>query len=152
MSSLIEGGASIPPEYLSPLIPEAMYQCEFHSYETRHGGGFGPKLALQFEILTPDQYAGTMLNKFYNVAEVRNPVGRNGPFIPPFRGDFIRDYFKFFGRPTRLDRMPINKPFQELTWACLVETVTKDPKGRAIPDDARYSIIRSITPWTPPPF
>jgi hypothetical protein len=153
MSAFIEGGASIPPEHLSPLIPEGLYQCGFNFYETHHGGGgFSPKVVMQFVILPPNDYAGTMLYKFYNVAEVRNPVGRNGPFIPPFRGDFTRDYFNFFGKPTRLDRMPINKPFQEFTWACLVETVTTNPKGRAIPDDARYSIIRSIAPWTELPF
>ncbi len=152
MSSLIEGGASIPPEYLSSLIPEGMYQCEFHSYETRHSGGFGPKLALKFEILQPDEYAGIVLERFYNVAELPNGAGRKGQFIPPFRGDFVRDYFNFFGRPTRLDRMPIYKPFKELTWACLIETVTTDPKGRAIPEGARYSIIRSIAPWTEPPI
>ncbi len=153
MSAFIEGGASIPPEHLSPLIPEGLYQCSFNFYETRHGGGgFSPKVAMQFVILPPNAYAGTTLYKFYNVSEVGNPAGLNGPFIPPFGGNFVRDYFKFFGRPPRLDQMPINKPFKELTWSCLVETVTTDPKRRKIPKDAQYSIIRNIAPWTEPPF
>jgi len=143
-----EAGGSIDPRFPHVLIPDGKYVCKYLRYETRSGSVIvKPKLWLLFMVIQPGDRFGTPLYRYYNLQTAKPPFGPGGDFTLSPKGQFYRDYCKFFGPPKRSDRLAIGKNFKQYDWTCSVRTVSRDFFDKEIPPDARYSVIDDLLPY-----
>ena len=139
-----EEGGTLEPEKRPPRVPNGVYQVRYEYYETRPSFGMGrPKVFITFSVITPVEYRGTLLQKFYNVERIKEPR-RGGGFVPPYNGDLMRNMDRLFGAPTRRDRLVIGGNFRTRDWDVLVREVTFDAKKRSLPEASRYSVIDEV--------
>ena len=145
MTVEIEEGGTFDPDESLVLLDEGRYQCRYDYYETRPRFGMGrPKVVLHFSVVHPPEYHGIPLQRFYNVKRLKCEPKRGGGFVPPSKGDLVRDMERLFGRVDRRDRLAIGKNFRSRDWTVKVRTVDSDSKGGLLPEASRYSVIESI--------
>jgi hypothetical protein len=133
------------------LIPDGLYQARFLGHETRRSSGrFGPKVYMYFEITAPEEFAGEVLVKYYNVKRISGSARRGGGFTPASRGDLCRDFSRLIDEPGRLDRIPLSR-LKDKEWIIKVVSVTQDSKGRLLTSAVRYSKVEDIVGPSPDP-
>jgi hypothetical protein len=148
MNSENEAGGSIDPRFPHIQIPEGKYICKYLRYETRPASGVvTPKLNLHFMVVQRGELFGVPLYRYYNLVTAKPPFGPGGSFTISPRGQFYRDYCRYFGAPKRTDRFAISKNFKQFDWTCTVRTVSRDFFDNEITPDARYSVIDDLLPY-----
>jgi len=139
-----EGGRFDPNDSLHRL-EDGRYRCRYEFYETRPAFGLGrPKVAMTFTVVEPHEYQGIPIQRFYNVSRLTSEPKRGGGFVPPSKGDLVRDMERLFGGTSRRDRLAIRKNFGSRDWIVSVRTVGTDSKRRPLPEASRYSVIEAV--------
>ena len=98
---------------------------------------------MYFQIMDYGEFNGVVLERWYNVDGLIGKARRNGKFKPPFRGDFVSDYYSCFGAIDRLDQIPMSK-FKGKTFRAKVRTVKRNSKQRDYPKGLQYSVIDTL--------
>ena len=146
-----EDEGRLDPDDKLILIPDGMYQARFLGHETRRSSGrFGPKVYMYFEITAPEEFAGEVLVKYYNVKRISGSARRGGGFTPASKGDLCRDFARLIDEPGRLDRIPLSR-FRDKEWIIKVVSVLQDSKGRLLTSSLRYSKVEDIVGPNPSP-
>jgi hypothetical protein len=146
-----EDEGRLDPDDKLVLIPDGLYQARFLGHETRRSSGrFGPKVYMYFEITAPEEFAGEVLVKYYNVKRISGSARRGGGFTPSSKGDLCRDFARLIDEPGRLDRIPLSR-FRDKEWIIKVVSVLQDSKGRLLTSAVRYSKVDDIVGSSPRP-
>lgn len=121
-------------------IPPGTYQVKYNYYAT---GYFleSPKVTVYCSITDPEEYAGTPLERFYNVESLIGPPKRYGNYRAKARGDLNREVSRLFGPISRSDRISF-AGLRGKTIICEVETVTTDRDKKPLPSELQYSCIK----------
>ena len=135
-----EGGGTVDGECV--LVPEGEYELRYVDYETGHYFG-GPKVVVHYAIISPEEYAGLPVDRFYNASRLTGPPGRFGKYAAPRRGHLVREFNRLIGRSGRLDRLRFAQ-LKDRRVIGEIETVTTDHKHEELPDDDRYSRIKRL--------
>lgn len=144
MSEEYEEGGAIDPNDVLYLIPDGRYRVRYEWYETRLAFGKNAKLVLNFVVTESGDAFGTPIQKYYNVNRLKSKPKRGGGFVPPFKGDLVRDVFRLFGDFSRTDRIAIRKLFGKHELEVVTRTVVADSKGNELPEGCHYSVIDVI--------
>jgi hypothetical protein len=146
-----EDEGRLDPDDKLVLIPDGLYQARFLGHETRRSSGrFGPKVYMYFEITAPEEFAGEVLVKYYNVKRISGSARRGGGFTPSSKGALCRDFARLIDEPGRLDRIPLSR-FRDKEWIIKVVSVLQDSKGRLLTSSLRYSKVEDIVGPSPGP-
>ena len=106
------------------------------------------KVTVYFAIVDPEEYAGTPLERFYNVESLKGSPKRYGNYRAKARGDLNREVGKLIGPIDRLDRISFAQ-LRHKRIICEVETVKEDRNRRPLPEDQYYSCIRRFVKVIP---
>jgi hypothetical protein len=126
-----------------PLVAPGDYQVAFVDWWTGFLFFKAPKLGLTFQIVTPGSYFGAKVTRWYNVRKLIGRYGKRGRFQVGRRSEFLADYARFIGMPSRTDRVSVTH-FASLILLAKIETVTVNHKQKQIADPLRYSVIREL--------
>lgn len=127
----------------APLVEPGEYKLAFVHFTTALMFGRAPKLGLLFRVLDFGPSNGVVLPRWYGVKRLKGRPGKNGNFVAKARGDFIEDFYRLLDHKGRLDRLPMSQ-WRQGVYTGVVETVTKNSRGREYPEPVRYSVIRSL--------
>ena len=132
------GGGEIVGNCISilPGIYEVRYVCYTTGYFKNNA-----KVTVHCSVVNPEEYAGTPLERFYNVDFLKGPPKRYGKYRAKARGDLVREIGMLIGPTKRLDRLSISG-LRHKRLICEVETVTNDRDKRPLSPDQQYSCIR----------
>jgi len=133
-----EGGGEILGTCLS--IPPGMYEVRYMYYATGYFRDQA-KVTVYFGIVEPEEYAGTELERFYNVDSLTGPPKRYGNYRAKALVDLNREVGMLLGEVDRVDRISFAK-LRGKRIICEVETVVKDGDKRPLLEDHYYSCIR----------
>ncbi len=128
---------------LRPLVTPGVYELKYTHCETGIYFNKSPKVKLVFRIITPGEFFGVIVERFYNVKKLKGKPGKNGKFVVAARGDFAREFFTIYPRRERLDRLPLTYLKTKIILGRVV-TVKKDSKQRDIPDPIQYSVVTEL--------
>ncbi len=123
-------------------MPNGEYEIRYIDYETACFFG-NPKVILRCAIIEPEEFAGTPVERFYNVTRLTGPPCKYGNYVAPIRGDLFREFRMAVKEPERRDRIS----FRSLKGKRLIaelETVKKDHHHNPLPEDAQYSRIARL--------
>src|SRR5690625_2271343 len=109
---------------LPPILPDKQWEMAYTGHSTAVMFGRSQKLVLFFKIVEYGDHFNEQVCKYYNVSLIGKP-GKGGRFKPAPSSDFIRDYVRLFGRPTRHDRISLQAMRNRIVIAS-TRTVTKD--------------------------
>jgi hypothetical protein len=140
-----EGGGAVDGECV--LVPEGEYELRYVDYETATYFG-SPKVVVHFAIVSPEEYAGLPIDRFYNVKRLAGPPGLYGKYVAARRGDLIREYSEIVGRTGRLDRISF-MPFKDQRIIGQIETVRFNYKRDPLPESEYYSRIGKLVSVLP---
>lgn len=126
-----------------PLLPPGNYELAFVECQTGVLFGKSAKLILTFSIMTPGEYLGLKLLRYYNVQKIIGRQGKDGRFKVGWHSDFMREYCNLFPAPSRNDRVPMSK-FRNTVVLGRVGTVNMGRGQKPIPSVLQYSVIREI--------
>ncbi len=135
-----EGGGEIVGNCIP--IPSGIYEVAYLYYATAYFKD-NPKVIAHFSIVESDDYAGTPLERFYNVDSLKGPPKRYGNYRALARGDLNRELSLLLGTSERLDRISF-VGLRNKRIVCEVETVIMDRDKRPLPPDQQYSCIRRL--------
>ena len=140
-----EGGGEIIGNCI--VIPPGTYEVRYMYYGT---GRFRDqaKLTVYCAVIKPEDYAGTPLERFYNVDSLKGKPKRYGDFRATARGDLNREISSLIGPVGRLDRVSPSR-LRGKRIVCEVETVVQDRDRRPIPHSQQYSCIRRFVKILP---
>lgn len=133
-----EGGGEVVGNCIP--IPSGTYEVRYMYYSTGYFKDQA-KVTVHFAIVEPEDYAGTPLERFYNVESLVGPPKRYGNYRAKARGSLNREVGMLLGAISRLDRISFAK-LRGKRIICDVETVKKDGDRRPLPKDQYYSCIR----------
>jgi len=128
------------PPFEPTLIPCGEYVVKFQRYETRRFQGCGGKVFAYFCIVEDDQFAGSVVERFYNVDRLNGPPGDGGKFVAPVRGLLYREVTGILGASARPDRVPLARLRGKRIKAEIV-AVRRDRNGIALPKCHWYNKI-----------
>ena len=121
------------------LIPEGIYEGVYIKRDLWRFHG-GPKLSLQFRIVTMGDAFETALYRHYPVQRFSK---RSGTFKVGWKSDFVREYGRLFGLPRSLKSIG-TAPFESCIVKLRVQTVTSDYRQDPIPEEQCYSKVAQL--------
>ena len=133
-----EGGGEIIGNCIP--IPPGRYEVRYMYYATGYYKD-NPKVIVYCGVIEPEEYAGTPLERFYNVESLKGSPKKYGDFVAKARGDLNREISSLTGPIERLDRISPSR-LRGKRIICEVETVTQDRDKRSLVPDLQYSCIR----------
>ena len=98
-------------------------------------------LQCAFIVVEGERFGDTLI-KYYNVQFIGKPK-RHGRFKAARGGDLVHDYARCFGKPPRLDRIPLTR-FVQTTVMAITRTVTTDSHQRKAPDCLHWSTFERL--------
>lgn len=127
------------------LVKPGTYDLRFDYYATAMMFGRAPKVILHFTIIEMgcEYFDAVQLPRYYNVTKLAERPRKYGRFKVGFRSNFLRDYARLFGVPSRLDRIPMTA-FERVIIRGRIRTVTEGSDQRVIPDGLQYSVIEEL--------
>jgi hypothetical protein len=125
------------------LVTPRAYDLRYRSYETAKMFGRAQKLILMFTIAEPGDDFDKPLPRYFNITRLIGKPQKNGAFKVGFNSDFLREYAKLFGVPTRLDRIPMSN-FDGCFVRAKVRTVATGNAQQEIPKALQYSVVSEI--------
>ena len=139
-SASTDFGVGIIEDYY-PLLPEGEVLLAYLDYCTAFYYG-RPKVGINFAVLGDDN-CGEPVTRWYNVTKLKGPPRRYGDFVPPSRGDLVREYQNLVGSDVRLDRIS----FEKLKGLCILsrlKTVTKERRGKPLAPGQQYTVVEEL--------
>lgn len=133
------------PEYEElpdPLVPEGRYRVKFVECVTRQTM-YGPKVYLRFVVISPEEFAGTCLWRYYNAKRLTSPEGPGGGFALSLKGDGYRELTRLLNALLRADRIPMSH-LKLIEFTAEVRTIARDGKGNEPHEFTRYSKIKLL--------
>ena len=124
------------------LIPEGEYLVSLVHHRTVIMFGRQPKLILGFRVVD-GKYSGSNIAKYYNVRRLTSKAGMRGSFKVSRHSDYLFDYVRLHGAPSRIDRLPM-KPWRNCVLRAQIRTVTKGRGGRILPQPLQYSKVDQL--------
>ena len=129
------------------LVPEGEYEIRYVDYET--GLYFGKaRVIVHFAIIGPEDYAGSPIDRYYNVKKLTGPPIRFGGFVAKQRGNLNREFKRITGHAGRLDRISF-KRFKNLRIIAEIQTVRRDYQRQTLDEDDHYSRISKLVKVLP---
>jgi hypothetical protein len=125
------------------LVAPKVHDLQFAFYETARMFGTAQKLILWFSIAEAGEDFGKKVARYYNVTRIIGTPRRDGAFKVAFQSDFLREYTRLFGMPSRLDRIPMSN-FDGCFLTGKVKTVTTGRHQQEIPKLLQYSVIEEL--------
>jgi hypothetical protein len=125
------------------FVPPGIYHVAFVDWSTCVLFGKARKLALTFRIVDPGESFGKQVNRWYNTARLIGRPGPHGRFKATKGSDFIADYVRLVGMPSRTDRASLTK-LMPLLIKAEVSTVTTNQVQKEIAEPLRYSVVRRL--------
>jgi hypothetical protein len=127
-----------------PLVKPDIYNFLYLFDETRILSRKAMKLAVWFTIVTPGEFYGVRLSRWYNVAKIDGKPRRHGGFKVGWNSAFIREYAAVFNSlPRRTNRIPMS-PFEGVEIRGRVRTVVSGWHQSTIPQLLHYSVIEEL--------
>lgn len=121
------------------LVPDGEYEVRYVDYETARFFG-NPKVILHCAIVVPEAYAGTPVDRFYNVSKLIGPPKVFGNFDAPMRGDLVREFRRVVKEPDRISFVPLRNKRLIVE----IETVTTDYEHNMLSREDQYSRIKRL--------
>jgi|SaaInlStandDraft_1057018.scaffolds.fasta_scaffold121495_3 hypothetical protein len=142
-----EGDFEVASTNVREYVPEGQYDLVFESFKTSMmsfpGSPPVPKLEIAFQIADPSKFAGVLVSRFYNVKDLKFPIGEQGKFSVNPNGDFVKEFFKLFPEShTRLDRLAMSRFKGEIIVGRVV--TVNGPPGNQWPEISWYSRIEKL--------
>lgn len=125
------------------LIPPGDYQVQFVGWWTGIMFARQPKVGLTFKIVQPGAHFGVKITRWYNARRLIGKHGKSGRFKIGRRSDFLADYARLFGMPTRTDRFSFTR-LERLILLVRVDTVGINHRQRQINEKLQYSVVREL--------
>lgn len=133
---LIEGEKPI-------LVEPGVYDLSFQYHKTHFLFGRAAKLCCYFNIVSYGKYFEVSVCRYYNVNSLTSKPRKSGGFKVGWKSDFVREYATLFGIPPRLNRIS-TEIFRTAIVRGRIDTVTKNSRGKVIPEPLRYSVISEL--------
>lgn len=127
-----------------PRVPDGEYELSFQDHTTTYLYGRSPKVCCYFKIVTIGPHFEQILPRYYNVKTLNTKPRKRGGFTVGRHSDFLREYVRLFGLPSRQDRIS-TEAFRNVIVIGRTKTVDVDSKQRVIPEPLRYSVIAELT-------
>lgn len=124
------------------LISPGKYEAIYVSHETFQKS-FGPKLKIEFRIVTPGPYYGLIVAGWYNLKATSEKPGKRGKAIASRHSKFITELLRILEvkqRPSRISPTHLKGKVLEIT----VRTVKANSRQKAYADIQTYSVVDSI--------
>jgi hypothetical protein len=119
------------------LIEPGEYEVMYEFYKTSMSFN-RPNMTAWFSVASPGTAFGLYLPRHYNLEWVK----KGGQFKARPHSECVRDFIAVTGETVkRTDRIPLDTRYKGIIIVAEVRTVTKDSKGRKLPELARYSVI-----------
>jgi hypothetical protein len=127
-----------------PLVKPGIYELLYDFDETRILSRKSTKLVVWFKIITPGEFFGVKLPRYYNVTKLEGKARRYGGFKVGWKSAFIREYAALFNSvPSRADRVPMSR-FEGVEIRGRVKTVVSGWRQSTIPQPLHYSVIDAL--------
>lgn len=127
----------------APLLPPGTYQAQFVGWWTGLMFRKRPKIGLNFRIVDPGDHFGKTLTRWYNAVRLVGAHGDSGQFQVGRHSDFLADFARLIGMPSRTDRTPMSR-LKKVVLLVKVETVKQRRNQEAIAAPLKYSVIREL--------
>jgi len=105
--------------------------------------GKAKKLGLAFSITDFGEHFQKRVWRWYNILRFIGPTGVHGRFKAAKGSDFISDYVRLIGMPTRTDRASLSK-YERILVKAEIVTVKGNSVQAEIQEALRYSVIRRL--------
>lgn len=125
------------------FVTPGIYNVAFVDWATCILFGKAKKLALTFRIVDMGNEFGKLVIRWYNISRLIGRSGRHGRFKAAKGSDFISDYVRLVGMPTRTDRASLTK-LSPLLIRAEIGTVTTNQIQNEIAEPLRYSVVRRL--------
>ena len=125
------------------FVPPGTYNVAFVSWWTGLMFGKAKKLGLIFKITDFGEHFGKQVMRWYNIRRFIGHTGKHGRFQAMKGSDFIRDYVRLFGMPTRTDRASLTK-YERILIKAQIVTVNLNSSQSDILEPLQYSVIRQL--------
>jgi len=125
------------------LLPPGTYQAVFVSWFTCLMFRKRPKIGLKFQIVDAGDHFGKTLTRWYNARRLIGEHGDSGQFQIGRHSDFLADFARLFGMPSRTDRAPMSR-LKKVVLLVEVETVKQRRNQEEIATPLKYSVIRRL--------
>ena len=125
------------------LVPAGVYNVAFVTWSTALMFGKAKKLGLTFRITDFGDYFGKDVMRWYNIRRFIGAVGPHGRFKATKGSDFIADYVRLVGMPTRTDRASLSK-YEKILIRAQIVTVQKNFVQSDISEPLQYSVVRRL--------
>ena len=135
-----EGGGHIIGSCIA--VPEGRYELRYMSYRTGYFRDQA-KVTVYFAIISPEDYAGVTVERFYNVDELKGRPRKYGNFNVSARRTLVREFSSLLGQPSRLDRISFVR-LRDKRIVGEVETVTTNYEKRALSLNSQYSRVARL--------
>lgn len=122
-----------------PLIPPGIYEARYIDHETWFNYR-RPKIKMRFSILKQGEHFGKIIPAYFGVKKLKGKPSKFGHFVPGKLSKFTENYVRLFGRPHRLDKIPMSN-FGKVIICVKVETVTNTSWGAKHAPGLEYSKI-----------
>jgi hypothetical protein len=125
------------------FVPPGIYNVAFVTWWTGLMFGKARKLGLTFEISDFGDHFRKRVMRWYNVRRFIGPTGVHGRFQATKGSEFIADYVRLVGMPTRTDRASLTK-YEAVLIKAEIVTVKSNSVQSNILDPLQYSVIRKL--------
>ena len=105
--------------------------------------GRAKKLGLIFRITDFGDHFGKEVLRWYNIRRFIGPTGKHGRFQAMKGSDFITDYVRLVGMPTRTDRASLTK-YERILIKAQIVTVNSNSTQGEILEPLQYSVVRQL--------
>lgn len=129
-----------------PLVRAGDYELAYLYDETvLLGHGRVAKLVLWFRLVSPGDFFGVELPRYYNVERLEGKPRRYGDFkVKGWGNDFVRHYATLFGSlPQRKNRIPMGR-FEGVIIRGDVRTVMSTWMQKTLPQALHYSTVGEL--------
>ena len=124
-----------------PLIPPGKYLVGFERIETAMMFGRQPKIILTFRV-AEGEHLGVRLQAFYNARQLVGKPGLRGNFKVGRSSDYLFDFVRLHGAPSRMDRLSTR--VWNGVYTVSVRTVKRRSGGAELPECLQYSVVDQI--------
>ena len=125
------------------FVPPGIYNVAFVTWWTGLMFGKAKKLGLTFQITDFGEHFGQRVMRWYNIKRFIGHTGACGRFKAMKGSDFIADYVRLIGMPTRTDRASLTK-YEKILIKAEIVTVQSNFVQADIAEQLKYSVIRSL--------
>lgn len=136
----LEGGGEI--DGICITVPDGEYEVRYDFYETAILFGT-PKVIVHCAIVSPEEYGGVPIDRYYTVDKLKGPAARYGRYVGGRHRSLVREFRLLFDDPVRRDRISFAR-LKDRRLIVRVRTVVRDYDHRELPIHDQYSVIEKL--------